>query len=180
MTRDRAPRWRIDLRVGAHAWPLLSDEIQERKSLLVSRAVPSKFSPHDPPPPEVVAQRVSDRSFGLLLSGAILVATFFPAVIGHDVRWWLLPAAAIACGLALVAPAALRVPHKVWLRVARLLSSVVSPLIVGLLFFGTIAPIAIVTRLFGRDVLQRRFDPAATSYWVDRQPRGPAHLRTQY
>jgi hypothetical protein len=142
--------------------------------------VPNRFSPHEPPPPEVVAKRVSDRSFGLLLTGAILVATGFPAVLGREPRWWLLPAAGVTLGLALLAPGVLRAPHAVWLRLARLLNAVMSPLIVGLLFYGTIAPIALVTRLFGRDVLRRRVDPGAASYWVDRQARAAAHLRNQY
>ena len=42
---------------------------------------------------------------------------------------------------------------------------VLSYVILGLLFFGVFAPIALVFRLMGRDALQRRFDASAKSYW---------------
>jgi hypothetical protein len=44
----------------------------------------------------------------------------------------------------------------------------------GLMFFLVITPIGLVMRLTGKDFLARRFDRAATSYWVRRDPPGPA------
>lgn len=50
---------------------------------------------------------------------------------------------------------------------------VLSQLIVGVLFFGLITPLALVFRVIGRDPLQRRFDREAESYWVDAHPPHP-------
>lgn len=51
---------------------------------------------------------------------------------------------------------------------------VVSELAMLLIYFAVFTPMAILFRLLGRDALQRRFEPAATSYWVPRnQPSGP-------
>ncbi len=46
---------------------------------------------------------------------------------------------------------------------------VLSYVIMGLLFFGMITPVAIFFKIIGRDKLDRKFEPEATSYWVDAQ-----------
>ena len=51
---------------------------------------------------------------------------------------------------------------------------VVNPLVMGLLFYLTVTPTGLLMRLFGKDPLRLRFDPEAKSYWIERQPPGPA------
>jgi hypothetical protein len=50
---------------------------------------------------------------------------------------------------------------------------VVSPVIMGLLFFVAVTPTALIMRLAGKDPLRLRFDPEARTYWIDRRPPGP-------
>ncbi len=54
-----------------------------------------------------------------------------------------------------------------------LLHRVVSPLVLGILYFGMFTPIAFAMRLRGRDAMRRRTDPQAASYWIRREPPGP-------
>jgi hypothetical protein len=54
------------------------------------------------------------------------------------------------------------------------MNAVVSPVVLGAIFFGVFTPAGFVMRLVGRDAMARRFDPAAKSYWVKRDPAGPA------
>jgi hypothetical protein len=51
---------------------------------------------------------------------------------------------------------------------------VVSPIVLGAIFFAVFTPVALVMRLFGRDAMCRRWQPDAPSYWVKRDPPGPA------
>jgi hypothetical protein len=53
-------------------------------------------------------------------------------------------------------------------------------LVLGLIFFGLITPMALVLRLAKRDPMRRAFDPGATTYRVRRQPRPGAHLLRQF
>ncbi len=138
------------------------------------------LSPHDPPAPPTLQKRVSDRSFGLLLAGALLVATVFPLVRGRDARLWLLPLVGILLLVAVAAPRVLATPHRLWLLGARLVAAVLHPLIIGIVFFLTITPIAFVLRLAGRDELERRLDPEAPSYWAPRDARPADHMRNQF
>ena len=58
---------------------------------------------------------------------------------------------------------------------------VVSHLALGLLYYGVITPIGLVFRLLGRDLLNRRFDPAATTYWEPYNPdRGLGRYLRQF
>jgi len=94
-------------------------------------------------------------------------------------------ASAVAAGFALVAllaPRLLRPLNQAWFRFGMLLHRVVSPLVMGLLFFVTVTPIGLLMRLTGKDPLRLRFDPAADSYWIDREPPGPPpdSMRNQF
>jgi hypothetical protein len=51
---------------------------------------------------------------------------------------------------------------------------VVSPLILGIMFFGLFTPFGVVMRAFGRDAMKRRYEPQRASYWERRDPPGPA------
>jgi len=55
-------------------------------------------------------------------------------------------------------------------------------LVMGLLFFITVTPIALIMRLVGKDPLNRQFDPNVSSYWVEREPGDlqPETMRRQF
>jgi hypothetical protein len=54
-----------------------------------------------------------------------------------------------------------------------LLNKVVSPVVMGVIFFVIFAPVGIFFRLTGRDALRRSFERDLTTYWIDRKPPGP-------
>ncbi len=116
----------------------------------------------------------SNRSLGVVFAGVFTVVGLLPLYGGGVVRPWALGLGAIFLFLALVVPAALGPLNRVWFRFGMLLHKVVNPLVMGLLFFLTITPFAVVMRLLGKDPLNRRFDDDVDSYWIKRQPPGPA------
>ena len=50
---------------------------------------------------------------------------------------------------------------------------IVSPIILGIIYFAVFTPVALVFKLRGRDVLNRKFEPSQPSYWLHRTPPGP-------
>jgi hypothetical protein len=60
--------------------------------------------------------------------------------------------------------------YNVWMGLTRPIGWAVSHLVLAVVFYALITPIGSVMRLFGRDALERRFDPAAQSYWAARDP----------
>jgi hypothetical protein len=68
----------------------------------------------------------------------------------------------------LVKPDLLRPLNKLWMRFGFLLGKIVSPLILGIIFFALFTPIAVIMRLFRRDELRLRFKHK-NSHWINRE-----------
>lgn len=120
------------------------------------------------------AARGSDRAFGLAFAAVGAIAGgLLPLAVGGEPRRWLLAAAAVLLAVALVRPGLLALPHRGWRRVQLLLSRIVNPLLMALLFYGVVTPTGLVMRALGRDLLGLRPDPEAASYWIRRDPPGP-------
>jgi hypothetical protein len=115
----------------------------------------------------------SDRSFGLVFAAVFLVVALWPLVSGAAPRIWAIVVAALFALCASVAPQVLAPLNRIWFRFGELLHRIVSPVALGVIFFGVITPYAVVMRLFGRDALLLRKGSARPSYWVRREPPGP-------
>ena len=104
--------------------------------------------------------RAGLREFALVTSGVIvgLFGLFLPWLF--DLNWptwpWILAAILVAFGL--VAPLSLRLVYKTWMRFGLILSSITTPIIMGLVFFFVITPTGLVRRLFSADPMARKFD----------------------
>jgi hypothetical protein len=121
------------------------------------------------------AKASSERAFGLVFAAAFLVIALLPLVgePSGPPRIWAFAVAALFLTLALVWTAPLRPLNYLWFRFGLILHRVVSPLVMGLLFFVVMTPIGMALRLAGKDPLRLRFDRAVRSYWIERQSPGP-------
>ena len=115
----------------------------------------------------------SERTFGIVFFAVFAIMGLYPLLNGGEARIWALFIAGAFLLAALVAPRILRPLNRLWSRFGLLLHKVVSPVIMGLLFFVVVTPTALIMRLAGKDPLRLRFDPEARTYWIDRQPPGP-------
>jgi hypothetical protein len=132
------------------------------------------FGAHEFQDREEVVKLSSERSFGLVFACCFL---FLGALSLWRVRtgwqlWFSL--AALFALLAYAAPGLLAPLNRLWAKFGRLLHAIVSPLVLGILFYGCITPIGLLMRLAGKDPMRRKFEPAAKSYWIVREPPGPA------
>jgi hypothetical protein len=108
------------------------------------------------------------REFGLT-SGAAVVAIFglfFPWLLERDWPVWPWVIAALFWSLALIQPLWLRRIYRAWMRFGLLASRVMTPLVLGIVFFVMISPMGLVRRLMGKDPLHRALDPNQKSYRV--------------
>ncbi len=115
----------------------------------------------------------SDRSFGMVFTAFFAIVGLLPLLNGHGMRSWALGLAALFLLLALAVPRTLAPANRLWTKFGLLLHRIVSPVALGVLFFCVVTPTGILMRLFGKDLLRLRFDPAARSYWIERKPSGP-------
>jgi hypothetical protein len=121
---------------------------------------------------EIVAG--SDRSFGLVMAGAFAVVTALNGWHAGRIWPWTAALAAVFLIAALLRPAVLKPLNRVWLKFGLLLHKIVNPVIMALLFYGTVLPTGLVLRAMGKDLLRLKREPDAASYWIVRTPAGPA------
>jgi len=124
----------------------------------------------------------SERSFGLVFAAVLTLVGVAPLAHGGEPRLWALGAALAFLVAALTLPRALKPLNLLWFRFGMVLHHIVTPVVMGLLFFVTVTPVGLLMRLTGKDPLRRKRDPGATSYWIHRLPPGPAPetMRNQF
>ena len=108
------------------------------------------------------------RQFAFV-TGAIVAALFglvLPLLFDRVLPLWPWILLIVLAGLGLVAPKVLKPVYFVWMRFGLLVSRVTTPLILGIVFFFVITPMALFKKIFGRDAMTRTFDSGATSYRV--------------
>jgi hypothetical protein len=118
--------------------------------------------------------RSSERNLGITFAVvlALLGALRLYRGNGSGVYWLAAAAAFLACAYLWTAP--LRPLNIVWHRLGLLLFQVANPIVMAVVFFTTVAPIGLLMRFFGKDPLRLTIDRAARSYWIERDPPGPA------
>ena len=119
-------------------------------------------------------QSSSDRSFGFVFAAVFLIVALYPLLHAGGIRIWAAIVSGLFLLLAALVPTILAPANRAWTKFGLLLHNIVSPLALGILFFLVVTPPGLLMRLFGKDPLRLRFDPAATSYWIKRDPPGPA------
>lgn len=116
----------------------------------------------------------SNRKFGAFFAAVFVIASAYAAwSAGAALAVALLVIAAVFGTLALVRPDRLTGLNRAWWLLGQLLGRIVSPLVLGVLFFLVITPTALITRAFGRDALRLR-RRALSSHWQERSPAGPS------
>jgi hypothetical protein len=123
----------------------------------------------------------SNRSFGLLMAAVLaLVAGLQLARDGAALAW--LMAAAFFLVVAIAMPRLLLPLKRLWLKLGSVLHLVISPIVLGILYVFSIVTVGLLTRLFGKDLLALKWNAAATSYWIRREPPGPSphSLKNQF
>ena len=110
------------------------------------------------------------REFGLTI-GIIL------AILGAVALWrgkgsypYLLGTGALFIILGLTLCGILKPLQKAWMSLSVILSFFVSRIILFILFYAVLTPLGLITRLFGKDILDQRIEKARASYWHDRSP----------
>ncbi len=128
---------------------------------------------HEKLTPKEVPPGSSDRSFGIVFGIVFLLIAAWPLFSSGHLRVWAAIASTAFFLVAFVLPRLLAPLNWLWTRLGLLLHRIVSPVILGILFYLFVTPMGLVMRLFGKDFLHLRFDSSARSYWIERNPPGP-------
>ena len=108
------------------------------------------------------------RNFGILFSIVFVLYGVWPILQSNDPRVWSLIIGAVFLILALFYSKVLIPLNNIWIKFGELLGKIISPIVMAFVYFFVITPIGIIARLFGKDLLQIKFNSKST-YWINRK-----------
>ena len=112
----------------------------------------------------------SNRSFGIVFFIVFLIIALYPKINNQDLRLWSLVISILFLILGLTKSKILAPLNKVWFKFGIFLGKIVSPVIMGIIFFLVVTPTGIIMRLLRKDLLNLKFDKKK-SYWIEK--KGP-------
>jgi hypothetical protein len=117
----------------------------------------------------------SDRSFGIVFGGFFAFAALLPLLSGRPIRWWSIIVSLAFLIVGAVRPSLLQPLNRVWMRLGHLLGRIITPIVMGIMFYAVVTPVGLLKRkMGGQDSLHLGFEPDKKSYWIERCPPGPA------
>ena len=110
----------------------------------------------------------SNRSFGIVFFIVFLLIGIYPLLNDDHLRIWSLIISIVFLILGLLNSKILFPLNKIWFKFGILLGKIISPLIMGLIFFVVVTPIGLLMRLFNKDLINLKFNKSK-SYWIEKK-----------
>ena len=109
----------------------------------------------------------SNRNFGIVFFIVFLLISVYPLINNDSIRIWSLVVSFIFLVLGIINSNLLLPLNKLWFKFGILLGKIISPIIMGIIFFLVVTPIGLIMRLIGKDVLNLKYS-GYKSYWIEK------------
>ena len=110
----------------------------------------------------------SNRSFGIIFFIVFLLIAIYPLTKNGEIKIWFAIISLIFLILGLLNSKILSPLNQFWFKFGIFLGKIISPLIMGIIFFLMVTPIGLIMRLLGKDLLNLRYN-VNKSYWVEKK-----------
>ena len=120
----------------------------------------------------------SNKSFGIVFFIVFLIISFYPLINQENIRVWSLIISLIFLILGLLNSKILNPFNKLWFKFGMILGRIISPIIMSIIFFLVVTPIALIMKLLKKDLLNLKFNKTNT-YWIEKS--GPkSKMKNQF
>ena len=120
----------------------------------------------------------SNKNFGIVFFVVFLIISLYPILNDGSLRLWSLIISIIFLILGLMNSKILSPLNKLWFKLGIILGKIISPIIMGIIFFVVVTPIGYLMRLVKKDVLNLKFNDNK-SYWIEKN--GPnSKMKNQF
>ena len=121
----------------------------------------------------------SNRSFGIVFFVVFLFIALYPITYSEDIRIWSLIISFIFIILGLLNSIILTPLNKLWFKFGVILGKMISPIIMGIIFFLVVTPIGLIMKVLGKDLLRLKFNKKDNTYWIEKN--GPkSKMKNQF
>ena len=109
----------------------------------------------------------SNRSFGIVFFIVFILIAFYPLINQQEIRIWSVLISLLFLILGIINSKILTPLNKVWFKFGIFLGKIISPIVMGIIFFLIVTPIAFLMRIFKKDLLNLKFNKNS-SYWIEK------------
>jgi len=109
----------------------------------------------------------SNRSFGIVFFIVFILIAFYPLINQEEIRIWSVLISLLFLILGIINSKILTPLNKVWFKFGIFLGKIISPIVMGLIFFLVVTPIAFLMRILKKDLLNLKFSKN-NSYWIEK------------
>ena len=110
----------------------------------------------------------SNRSFGLIFFVVFLTISLWPLASEGSIRIWSNIISIIFLILGLINSKFLTPLNILWFKFGMILGAIISPIVMGIVFFLVVTPIGLILRIMGKDLLNKKYDKEKETYWIKR------------
>ncbi len=110
----------------------------------------------------------NNKNFGILFFFVFLTIAVWPILKNDPIRIWSLIIGLIFLLIAFVKPILLKPLYSKWIKLGELLGKIIAPAVMFLIFFLFITPLSFLVKIFGKDLLNLRFNKSK-SYWIKKK-----------
>ena len=120
----------------------------------------------------------SNRSFGIVFFIVFLLIALYPLTYSGEIRIWSAIISLVILVLGLLNSKILSPLNKLWFKFGLFLGRIISPVIMGIIFFLVVTPTGYVMRILGKDILNLKYNKNK-SYWIEK--KGPkSNMKNQF
>ena len=110
----------------------------------------------------------SNRNFGLVFFVVFLIVSLWPLTHEGSIRIWSVIVSAVFLILGLINSRLLTPLNVLWFKLGMILGAIISPIVMGIVFFLVVTPTGFILRIMGKDLLNKKYDKEKETYWIKR------------
>jgi hypothetical protein len=107
--------------------------------------------------------------FGKLFFIFFLIVGFYPLISSEAIRVWSIILSIVFLILTIFRPNSFTFLNNLWTQFGIILGKIISPIVMGLVFFVVVTPIGLLVRILKKDVMGLK--RGASSYWINREDK---------
>ena len=120
----------------------------------------------------------SNRSFGVVFFFVFLLIALYPLTYNEEIRVWSVIISLFFLVLGLLNSKIITPLNKLWFKFGIFLGKIISPILMGIIFFFVVTPIGLIMRFLEKDVLNLKYNKNK-SYWIEKN--GPkSKMKNQF
>ena len=119
------------------------------------------------------------KVFALIWAGIFMLIGLLPLLKDGEIRIWAVVVSLLFGTISFIKPGLLIPFYRLWVKFGGFMGSIISKVMMFILYFGLFTPVSFVLKLLGKDLLDKKIDKSQKSYWIERETQ-PQSMKHQF